>query len=70
MTPRRRAKIEAFDQVPETCPKVYDAMNEATAKVVRETKALRVALVRALERAHRAEERLQRLSRKAGASPG
>lgn len=57
----RRARQEAFQIVPETCPHVDRALEQAASTVKEHTNALRVALIEALERALDAEGRVEEL---------
>ncbi len=63
MKRRRDAKRESFSLVPETCPHVDGALEEASRLIKIQTTALREALVNALARAAEAEERIEDLER-------
>ena len=58
---RRQAERDSFREVPETCPYVDEAMNEATRIIKEQTGSLRSALVDAIERANESEETIEAL---------
>lgn len=63
MSYRKAAERDAFSFVPETCPKVDRALEEAGDVIKEQTGNLREALVDALERALEAEAKVEELEK-------